>query len=66
MQSGLCYEKMSLTDRLMMKVAAVMVRNKKNKTAQDIAFEQAIKSSYDISSKEYIEPLVSYLKTIAG
>ena len=66
MQSGLCYEKMSLADRLMMKVAAVMVRNKKNKTAQDIAFEQAIRSSYDISSIEYIEPLVSYLKSLKG
>lgn len=63
MQSGLCYEKMSLTDRLMMKVAAVMVKNKKDKTAEDIAFEQAIKSSYDISSAKYIEPLVSYLKS---
>lgn len=66
MQSGLCYEKMSLADRLMMKVAAVMVRNKKNKTAQDIEFEQAIRSSYDISSIEYIEPLVSYLKSLKG
>lgn len=65
MQSGLCYEKMSLTDRLMMKVAAFMVKNKKNKTAQDIEFEQAIKSSYDISSEAYIEPLISYLSTTA-
>ena len=29
MQAGLCYEKMSLTDRLMMKVAAVMMKKKK-------------------------------------
>lgn len=62
MQSGLCYEKMSLSDRLMMKVAAVMVKKKKNKTAEDIGFEQAIKSSFDISSKTYIEPLISYLR----
>ncbi|MDE5700368.1 MAG: flavodoxin domain-containing protein [Lachnospiraceae bacterium] len=62
MQSGLCYERMSLTDRLMMKAAAIMIKNKKGKTAQDIEFEQAIKSSYDISAREYIEPLISCLK----
>ncbi len=64
MQSGLCYEEMSLMDRMMMKVAARMIKNKKDKSPQDIAFEQAIKSSYDISSKIYIEPLITYLKTI--
>lgn len=62
MQSGLCYEKMTLTDKLMMKVAAVMIKKKKDKTASDIEFEQAIKSSYDISSKVYIEPLIQFLK----
>lgn len=65
MQSGLCYEKMSLPDRLMMKVAAIMIRHKKNKTEQDLGFEEGIKSSFDNSSKEYIEPLISYLRTNA-
>lgn len=64
MQSGLCYEKMSFGDKLMMKVAAIMIKNKKDKNANDKGFEQAIASSYDISSKTYIEPLVSFLKTI--
>ena len=62
MQSGLCYENMSLVDRLMMKAAAVMIKKKKNKTAEEIGFEQAIKSSFDISSRTYIEPLISYLR----
>lgn len=61
MQSGLCYEKMGLSDRLMMKMAARIMKNKKNKSQSDIELEQAISSSYDISSPEYIEPLVSYL-----
>lgn len=65
MQSGLCYEKMSLPDRLMMKVAAIMIRHKKNKTEQDLGFEEGIKSSFDNSSKEYMEPLISYLRTNA-
>jgi len=62
MQSGLCYEKMSLPDKLMMKVAAMLIKHKKNKTEQDIGFEEGIKNSFDNSSKEYIEPLISYLR----
>lgn len=62
MQSGLCYEKMSFGDKLMMKAAALIIKNKKDKNTNDKAFEQAITSSYDISSKTYIEPLVSFLK----
>ncbi len=62
MQAGLCYEKMCLTDRLMMKVASGMMKRKKDKSPQDLAMEQAIKGSYDISSRHYIEPLVSYIR----
>ncbi len=62
MPGGLCYEKMSLPDKLMMKMAATMMKKKKNKTAQDLAFEQAISVSYDISDMSYIKPLVACLK----
>lgn len=64
MQSGLCYEKMAFSDRLMMKAAALMLKKKKDKDASDEAFQQAIASSYDISSETYIEPLVSFLNTM--
>lgn len=64
MQSGLCYEKMSFGDKLMMKAASLIIKNKKDKNSYDKEFEQAITSSYDISSKTYIEPLVSFLKTL--
>lgn len=62
MQGGLCYEKMSLADRLMMKTAAFMIGNKKDKNDDEKQFEQAIKSSYDISSAKYAEPLIAYIK----
>lgn len=62
MQSGLCYEKMSFADRLMMKAFAAMMKRKKDKTPSDRVFEQAISGSYDISSRAYIEPLVSCLR----
>lgn len=62
MQSGLNYEKMSLPDKAMMKMAAAMMKKKKEKDSYEREFEQAITSSYDISSKEYIKPLISFLK----
>lgn len=62
MPGGLCYEKMGLSDRLMIKAASSMLKNKKEKTAFEQSFEQAISGSYDISSREYIRPLISCLK----
>ncbi len=61
MQSGLCYEKMPFGDKLMMKVFASMVKRKKEKSEYETAMAQALGSSYDLSSKEYIKPLVSYV-----
>lgn len=61
MQSGLRYEKMSFGDRAMMKVFASMVKRKKDKTDYDKAMEKALGSSYDLSSREFISPLVSYV-----
>ena len=62
MQSGLCYEKMSFLDKTMMKMVASMLKKKEDKNAQEKGFEQAIATSYDISSKTFIEPLISLLK----
>ncbi|MGM9975184.1 MAG: flavodoxin family protein [Clostridiaceae bacterium] len=64
MQSGLCYEKMSGFDRLIMKIFAYIVSKKKVKDATEAGLEQAIQSSHDISSKEYIVPLVEYVRSI--
>lgn len=64
MPGGLCYERMSMPDKFMMKVAAFMVKNKKNKTPFENEFENSIKSSYDISSPEYIKPLVAAIRTL--
>lgn len=62
MPGGLCYEKMTLVDRWMMKGAAAMLKRKMDKTDADIAFEQAITRSYDISSETYAVPLLDYVK----
>lgn len=61
MQAGLCYERMPFSDKMMMKVAAVMLKRKKDKGDADRAFEKAISGSYDISDRKYAEPLLSFL-----
>lgn len=62
MQSGLCYEKMSLLDKGMMKFMVSMMKKKKDKNDYEKGMERSIASSFDISSKEYIMPLVSLLR----
>lgn len=66
MPAGLCYEKMSLPDKLMMKMAAAVmkrsIKKKPDKMEQELAVERMISSSYDISDKTYIKPLLSFLK----
>ena len=62
MQSGLNYEKMGLIDRTIMKIVAKLIGGKKNKSEAERKFDQAIKKSHDFSSKEYITPLVKFVK----
>lgn len=59
--AGLCYEKMSFTDKMMMKGLAAMLKSKKDKTEKDIELEQRILNSFDISSEKYIEPIITYI-----
>ncbi|TYQ18137.1 UNVERIFIED_CONTAM: menaquinone-dependent protoporphyrinogen IX oxidase [Acetivibrio alkalicellulosi] len=62
MQSGLNYEKMGLIDRLIMKIFAKILSRKKDKNLDEVGCEQAIGSSYNISSREYILPLVQFVR----
>lgn len=61
MQGGICYEKMSFPDKTIMKMMSKVLSKKKNKDSAEEGFAQAIKNSYDISSKEYAEPLIKCL-----
>ena len=58
MQSGICYEKMSFWNRTLMKMMSNVLEKKKNKDSAEEGFAQSIKSSYDISSAEYAQPLI--------
>lgn len=61
MQGGICYEKMSFSNRIIMKMMSKVLGKKKNKDSAEEEFAQRIKSSYDITAREYAEPLIKYL-----
>lgn len=61
MQGGLCYENMPFGDKLMMKMFSAVVKRKKEKSEYDKEMLNALATSYDHSSKEYIEPLIAYI-----
>ncbi len=61
MQSGLRYEKMPLSDRLMMKVFCTFLNRKKNKTESERQMAAMAAGSFDISSEIYIAPLLEAL-----
>lgn len=48
-----------------MKTLTKMLSNKNDKDLVEAGCEQAIAHSYDISSREYITPLLKFLKTLA-
>ena len=59
---GFNYEKMSIPSKLMMKMFVKTLKAKKDKTEEEQAMIKMITSSYDISDKKYIEPILQYLK----
>lgn len=62
MQSGLCYEKMGFVDKTIMKMLSKMLSSKKDKSDAESGAAIAISKSHDISSKDYIIPLIDYVK----
>lgn len=59
---GFNYEKMSAPSKLMMKLFLKTLKAKKDKTEEEQIMIKMISSSYDISDKKYIEPILQYLK----
>lgn len=59
---GFNYEKMSVPSKLMMKMFVKTLKAKKDKTEEEQIMVKMISSSYDISDKKYIEPILQYLK----
>lgn len=59
---GLDYEKMSAPSKLMMKMFVKTLQAKKDKTQEEEIMVKMLSSSYDISDKKYMEPILQYLK----
>ena len=59
---GFHYEKMPAASKLMMKIFIQTLKAKKDKTEQEQEMIKMISTSYDISDKKYIEPILEYLK----
>jgi len=59
---GFNYEKMSIPSKWMMKIFIKTLQAKKDKTQADEKMIKMISSSYDISDKKYIEPILECLK----
>ncbi len=58
---GFNYEKMSNTSKIMMKMFIKALKAKKDKTEEEEIMIKMISSSYDISDKKYIEPILDCL-----
>ena len=59
---GFNYEKMSAPSKLVMKMFIKALKAKKDKTEKEQEMIKMISSSYDISDKKYIEPILECLK----
>lgn len=59
---GFCYEKMSVSSKLMMKMFLKILKAKKDKTEAEQEMIKMISASYDISDKKYIAPILECLK----
>lgn len=59
MESGLRYDNMPLGDKLMLKAFAAMIKGRKEKSEYEKTMANALGTSYDHSSREYIKPLIA-------
>ena len=55
------FVKMGFIDRGIIKMVGKLIGGKKNKTETENRFTEAIKKSHDISSRDYIKPLVEFV-----
>ena len=59
---GIAYEKLGFGDKSLLKMVAKMLKNKKDKTEEEAEFEKILGGSFDNTAKEYIRPLVEYVR----
>ena len=62
-QGGFNYEKMNAPSRMAMKMFVSSLKRKKNQTEDEKKMVEMISSSYDISDKKFIAPIVEYFES---
>ncbi len=62
LHSGLNYEKMSFSDRLLMKLFLAMLRKKQDGTPEEQGMLDTIRASGDYTKRTYIAPLIAALQ----
>lgn len=63
LEGGLNYEKMSLPNRLLMKMMYKVLSSKKNKTEEERGMAEAIRTSFNHCKKENIQEVLGFLNT---
>lgn len=63
-ESGFNYERMKGFDKLIMTMVSGMMRRMKDKNRSQNEMVSAMKNSYDHSSRDSIEPLVTYVRSL--
>lgn len=63
LEGGLNYEKMRLPNRLLMKIMYKVLSSKKNKTEEERAMAEAIRTSFDHCKKENIQAMLDFINT---
>lgn len=60
-EGGIDYDKLSLGSKVLMKAFAAMLKNKKDKTADEEAMAEHVSKSCDCSDPKFIEPIAAYI-----
>lgn len=63
-QSGLDYDKMGLSSKIMMGLYKKILELKNSKTVVEDGTANALLNSYDYSSSDYIKPMIDYLNEV--
>lgn len=61
-QSGINYDDMSITAKMLMNCFKFVLRVKKNKDSIEQGTMEAISNSYDVSNQLFIKPLINYVR----
>lgn len=62
--AGLNYEKMGMVDKIIMKMFLGMLEKQKEKSDETKELFKYIKSSYDITDRNQIKPIVDYIQSL--